>query len=55
VAEVVEAIATGKPAWATVEDGHEIMKIVEACSSSSRERRWVGVTASGSAKKGDRA
>jgi predicted dehydrogenase len=43
VAEVVEAVATGKPAWPTFTDGHEIMKIVDACFSSSRERRWVSI------------
>ncbi|MDH3663740.1 MAG: Gfo/Idh/MocA family oxidoreductase [Alphaproteobacteria bacterium] len=43
VAEVVESVATGKPVWPTFADGHEIMKVVDACFRASRERRWVKV------------
>lgn len=43
VAEVVESVATGNPVWPTFADGHEIMKVVDACFRASRERRWVKV------------
>jgi predicted dehydrogenase len=43
VCEVVHSVATGKPMWPTFEDGHEIMKIVDACFRSSRQRAWVDV------------
>lgn len=43
VCEVVNSVATGKPAWPTFEHGHEIMKIVDACFRSSKERAWVKV------------
>ncbi len=43
IAEVVESVATGKPAWPTFVDGHAIMNVVDACFRSSRERRWVKV------------
>ena len=43
IAEVVESVATGKPAWPTFADGQAIMNVVDACFRSSRERRWVKV------------
>jgi predicted dehydrogenase len=43
VCEVVNSVATGRASWPTFEDGHEIMKIVEACFRSSERRAWVDV------------
>lgn len=43
VSEVVNSASTGKPQWPTFEHGYEIMKIVDACFRSSKERAWVNV------------
>jgi predicted dehydrogenase len=43
VAEVVRSVATKTPAWPTFQDGHEIMKIVDACLESSARRRCAEV------------
>jgi predicted dehydrogenase len=43
VCEVVNSVATGRASWPTFADGHEIMKIVEACFRSSERRAWVDV------------
>lgn len=41
VCEVVDSVASGKPMWPTFQDAHEIMKIVDACFTSSARRSWV--------------
>lgn len=41
VCETVAAVAAGKPAWPTFRDGLEIMKIVDACFTSSQRKEWV--------------
>jgi predicted dehydrogenase len=43
VCEVVHSVATGKSQWPTFRDGYEIMRVVEACFTSSNERAWVNV------------
>jgi len=43
VCEVIHSVATGKSAWPTFRDGHQIMQVVEACFRSSETRRWVDV------------
>jgi predicted dehydrogenase len=43
VCEVVNSVATGKALWPTFEDGHDIMKLIEACFRSSEQRCWVTV------------
>lgn len=44
VGEVIQSIASGSPAWPTFEDGDRIMKLVDCCLKSSRERSWVKVS-----------
>ncbi len=43
VAEVIRSVATNTLAWPTFRDGHEIMKIVDACLESSARQKWVEV------------
>ncbi len=43
VCEVIDAVASARPAWPTFRDGHEIMNIVDACLLSSARRAWVTV------------
>jgi len=43
VCEVVKSVATGKPSWPTFADGYEIMRIVDACFRSAKDRSWVNV------------
>lgn len=43
VCDVVRSVATGNPGWPTFEHGHRIMKVVDACFRSARERAWVKV------------
>ena len=42
-AEVIKSIVTNKPAWPTFESGHHICQIVDACMTSSDQKRWVDV------------
>ena len=44
IRELMEAVASGTPAWPTFRDGWKIMQIVDACVESSRTRRWVDVS-----------
>ena len=43
VCDVVRSVATGKVNWPSFRDGHEIMKMVDACFKSSKQRSWVDV------------
>ena len=42
-AEVIKSIVTNTPAWPTFESGHHICQIVDACMTSSDQKRWVDV------------
>jgi predicted dehydrogenase len=42
---LVESIATGKPAGATIDDAVTVARLVEAMVASHRDRRWVQVGA----------
>ena len=44
IRELMEAVASGEPAWPTFRDGWKIMQIVDACVESARSRRWVDVS-----------
>ena len=44
IRELMEAVASGKPAWPTFRDGWKIMQIVDACVESAQTRRWVDVS-----------
>ena len=44
IRELLEAVASEKPAWPTFRDGWKIMQIVDACVESARTRRWVNVS-----------
>ena len=44
IRELMEAVASGKPAWPTFRDGWKIMQIVDACVESARTRSWVDVS-----------
>jgi len=41
--DFLQAIATGKPAWPTFEDGMLVNQIIEAAWKSHEERRWIDV------------
>lgn len=43
VCEVVKSVSTGESRWPTFEHGYEIMKMIDACFRSSKERSWVTV------------
>jgi predicted dehydrogenase len=44
VAEVIQSVASGTESWPTFSDGDRIMRLVDCCLKSSRERRWVRVS-----------
>jgi len=43
VAEVVRSITHNRPMWPDFDVGHHICQIVEACMTSSAERRWIDI------------
>lgn len=42
--DFLEAIAAGKSAWPTFEDGMAVNQVIEAAHRSSAERRWITVS-----------
>ena len=44
IRELLEAVASEKPAWPTFRDGWKIMQIIDACVESASARRWVNVS-----------
>ncbi len=43
VAEVIRSITTNQAMWPTFENGHHICQIVDACMTSSVQKRWVDI------------
>lgn len=43
VCDVVRSVVRGNASWPSFRDGHQIMKVVDACFRSSKERGWVEV------------
>ncbi len=43
--DFLRAIETGEPVWPTFSDGHEVNRVIEACRTSARDRRWTPVPA----------
>jgi predicted dehydrogenase len=42
--DFLSAIATGKSAWPTFEDGMDVMRIIEIARASSKAKSWLAVT-----------
>lgn len=45
--EVARSITTGQSVWPDFETGHHICQIVDACMTSSAERRWIDIPGAG--------